>query len=203
MLILVNSYLAEKEIVEKLTYSKSRGNYIPAKEELEDRNILVTTIDKFAYKVYENYAQYIGCDSNFKYITCDYEKKSIFIEWLRRCNIDVKTFLMPVWQSDVETTFNDCLKVFEDIKNNEFIDNDSSKYYPTYCPIYEEYRAALYDAKYVDREDIIGATIKIFINHSWVLNIYKNTYNHILISSTLKLNSLEEIIVKYLVNGEI
>lgn len=190
LLILTNSELKKRRTLEKLL------NYVES-----DDDILVNTVDEFSYGIYQKYGHCIGAVEGFTYLTNDHERRCIFLRYLRDNYIDASDLLKPVWKDNIETTLFYCLEKFAIIKQEEFI-YDGDKYTEhassLYYPIYSHYTTAMYNAEYLDKEDVLVYALTV-LQQDWILKIYKISYSNIFLDAHAGWDLLENLFIKTLI----
>lgn len=169
----------------------------------------LATIHSLAQRILDQYGHTIGLPPELHIYDRDQDRKAIFLQSLREDGLDIDTFLEAGDDREKkkrERVVQDLLETFSAAKRNLLTDEEiiqNSEDGEEILRYFKAYRRALLAAQAIDFDDILLLGGRILSEHSWVGDIYRAKYRHLLVDEAQDLNRAQYEFIKVLCGDSI
>jgi len=170
---------------------------------LEDR-CWVATIHAVAQRVLTQYANTIGLPSELHIYERDLDRKTVFLQSLRKNGVDVDAFL-DVSDADTkksrERIIQNYMEQFSVVKRELLTEEEVKQKYQSdknFWQIFQAYQEALLESGGIDFDDILVYAYRILVEQPWCAQIYQAKYKHICVDEAQDLNKAQYEFIKAL-----
>ncbi len=177
-------------------------------EGVEDR-CWIATIHSVAQRILDQYGHTIGLPSELHIYDRDQDRKTVFLQSLRKNGVDIDSFLNVAddkSRKDREKVVQNYLEQFSVVKR-EFLNEDEIKEkYPgddDFWSIFQAYQDALLESGGIDFDDILVYAQRILVEQPWCGQVYRAKYKHICVDEAQDLNRAQYEFVKAICGDDI